>query len=301
MPWANLVPVMYDDLARPPLDAVALTTALTGAGSMWREIEVLQESPSTNAVVAEQARAGAQEGLVVVAEHQTAGRGRLDRVWTTPPRAALTFSILLVPDRVPTSQWPWLPLLTGIAVAEGVRRVTDLPCSLKWPNDVLVGEEKVAGILVERIETATVPAAVVGVGLNVSTRQDELPVESATSLQLRGARTADRSVILREVLRTFEALYLQWQADSGDAEKGLVASYLRRCVTVGRRVRVVLPTGEQVVGLAEGVDVDGRLRVSTGAGVGTGEGTETGNRVRVLGAGDVVHVRAAAPGHDAGT
>ena len=271
----------YDDLERPPLDPVALSAALGRAGSIWQDVEVLAESPSTNAVVSERARTGATEGLVVVTDHQTAGRGRLDRVWSTPPRAALTFSFLLTPDRVPDSRWPWLPLLTGLAVMESVRRVTGVACLLKWPNDVLVDDQKLAGILVERLETAQGPVAVVGVGLNVSTDRAELPVASATSLVLHDPKTLDRSVILREILRTFEALYSQWQADSGDPTQGLLDSYVRRCSTVGRRVRVEVPTGEQVVGLADGIDVDGRLLVSTGAGV------------RALGAGDVVHVRAA--------
>lgn len=270
----------FDDLARPPLDVAALSAALTREGSLWRRVEVLAASPSTNALVAERARQGETSGLVVVAEHQTAGRGRLDRMWVTPPRAALTFSFLVTPHRVPPGRWPWLPLLAGIAVAEGVHRVTDVQCELKWPNDVLVGDLKLAGILVERVERDAGAAAVVGVGLNVSTSRDELPIATATSLQLEGAATLDRSVILREVLRTFEALYVQWQAEAGDPGQGLHDSYVRRCATVGREVRVELPTGEEVRGEAIGVDGDGRLQVRTRGGV------------RTLGAGDVVHVRA---------
>ena len=273
----------FEDLRRPPLDPVALSTALTREGSLWREVELLQESPSTNAVVAARARAGEAPGLVVVAEHQTSGRGRLDRVWVTPPRAALTFSLLVTPDRVPAARWPWLPLLVGIAVSEGVRRVAGVDCELKWPNDVLVADQKLAGILVERVERGTGAAAVVGIGLNVSTSREELPGPTATSLALQGARTLDRSVILREVLRSFEALYVQWQAELGDAGRGLLGSYVRRCGTLGRQVRVDLPTGEKVFGEAAGIDADGRLQVRTRTGL------------RVLGAGDVVHVRATPP------
>ena len=246
---------------------------------MWRAVEVLAESPSTNAVVADRARTGEDEGLVVVAEHQTSGRGRLDRVWVTPPRAALTFSFLVTPRGVPADRWPWLPLLTGIAVSEAVRRVASVESDLKWPNDVLVADSKLAGILVERVEGGRGPAAVVGVGLNVSSSRAELPVATATSLALEGAATLDRSVVLRQVLRTFEALYAQWQAEWGNADEGLLDSYTRRCVTLGRRVRVDLPTGEQVSGEATAIDGAGRLQVRTATGM------------RVLGAGDVVHVR----------
>ena len=277
---ANVVPVTYDDLQRPPLDSVALSTALNREGSLWREIEVMHEAASTNAVVAQRARSGAAPGLVVVAEHQTSGRGRLNRAWVTSPRAALTFSVLLAPDRVPAARWPWLPLLVGIAVAEGVRRVAEVECELKWPNDVLVSNQKVAGILVERVERMSGDAAVVGVGLNVSSTRDELPVATATSLALQHAVTLDRSVILREVLRSIEVLFVQWQADLGDPSRGLRDSYVRRCATLGRAVRVDLPTGEQVLGEATGIDADGRLEVRGASGT------------RVLGAGDVNHVRA---------
>lgn len=269
----------YEDLQRPPIDPGALTSALTGQSSLWREVELLPESPSTNAVVVERARAGAEPGLVVVAEHQTSGRGRLDRVWVTPPRAALTVSFLVQPGQVPPERWPWLPLLTGIAVSEAVRNVTEVATELKWPNDVQVADRKVAGILVERVETPHGPAAVVGVGLNVSSSREELPVPTATSLALEGAATLDRSVILRQVLRSFEALYLQWQVEHGDADGGLLDSYVRRCATLGRSVRVDLPTGKQVLGKATGIDSDGHLQVRTESGT------------RTLGAGDVVHVR----------
>lgn len=271
---------MYDDLGRPPLDPVALATALTRPGSTWRSVEVLESCPSTNVELARRVRSGAPDGTVLVTEHQTAGRGRLDRVWVTPARSSLTFSVALDPGQVPLARWPWLPLLVGIAVAEGVRRVADVHCDLKWPNDVLVGDRKLAGILVERVEPDRGPAlAVVGVGLNVSLAGHELPVATATSLVLEGASTTDRTVILREVLRSLEALFLQWRADGGDARLGLVESYVRRCGTLGREVRVELPGGRVVTGTATGVDTDGRLEVRTTEGP------------MLLGAGDVVHVR----------
>jgi BirA family biotin operon repressor/biotin-[acetyl-CoA-carboxylase] ligase len=277
---ANVVPVTYDDLRRPPLDPVALSAALTRPGSLWREVEVVASCPSTNAELSRRARSGGAAGTVLVADHQTAGRGRLDRTWVTPPGAALTFSVVLDPERVPVARWTWLPLLVGIAVAEAVRRVTEVTCTLKWPNDVLVGERKLAGILVERVERPAGAVAVVGVGVNVTLTEDELPVETATSLGLEGATTTDRTVVLREVLRSLEALFVQWQADGGDASLGLVDSYVRRCSTLGREVRVELPTGETLSGTASGLDTDGRLEVRTADGP------------HLLGAGDVVHVRA---------
>jgi BirA family biotin operon repressor/biotin-[acetyl-CoA-carboxylase] ligase len=255
--------------SRPPLDPAAL------AAPGWR-VEVVPESPSTNADVARRARAGEAAGLVVVTEHQTAGRGRLDRVWVTPPRAALTFSLLVRPEAVPVARWPWLPLLTGLAVVEGVRRSSSLDAVLKWPNDVLVEERKVAGILVERVEAPDGAAAVVGVGLNVSSTPDELPVPTATSLELAGAPRVDRSALLVAVLTAFSDLYGGWV---GAAGRGLRASYARSCSTIGRDVRVDLPGGVPLHGRAVDVDEDGRLLV------------DDGSRVHALGAGDVVHVR----------
>lgn len=277
----NLVPVTYDDLRRPPLDQDALSAALVREGSTWSAVEVLPSAPSTNALLADRARVGtASAGAVLVADHQTAGRGRLDRTWVSPPGSALTFSVLLAPDRVPVGRWPWLPLLVGIAVSEAVRRVAGVETALKWPNDVLVGERKLAGILIERVETSRGAFAVVGVGVNVSLAEEDLPVPAATSLLLEDADTVDRTVVLREILRSLEALYVQWQADGGDPANGLHEAYVRRCATIGRTVRVDLPTGGQVLGEAAGVDGDGRLEVRTSHGP------------RTLGAGDVVHVRA---------
>lgn len=240
---------------------------------------LLPESPSTNAEAARRARSGAGEGLVVVADHQTAGRGRLDRTWVTPAGAALTFSVVLAPE-VPAARWPWLPLLTGVAVVTGVRRSLGTTGTLKWPNDVLVDGLKVAGILVERVETDHGPVAVVGVGLNVSQTPEELPVETATSLAVAaGGGEPDRTALLGHVLAALGDGYDAWRSAGGDA--GAVRStYLAVCSTVGSEVRVQLPGGGTLEGTATGVDPDGRLEVVDASG-----------RRTVLGAGDVVHVR----------
>ena len=263
-------------LSRPPLEISAVADRL--ADSRW-SVELLAASPSTNAAAAARVRAGAAEGLVVVADHQTAGRGRLDRRWVTPPRSALTMSAVLTPDDVPVARWSWLPLLTGVAVVEGVRRACGLRCALKWPNDVLLDGAKLAGILVERVEGPVGAAAVVGVGINVSTTRDELPVDTATSLHLAGAGEVDRTDLLAQVLAALGEEYDSWRAAAGDT-RALRSSYLAVCDTVGREVRVHLPDGRDLAGRAVDIDPDGRLAVDTGA-----AGTV------VLGAGDVVHVR----------
>ncbi len=254
---------------RTSLDEPALTAA------PW-PVEVIEETGSTNAILADRARRGAAQ-QVLVAEHQTAGRGRLDRTWVTPSRAALTFSLLLHPDADP-SRWPWLPLLVGEAVRSALA-VHDLDLSVKWPNDVLIGERKVAGILLERVEAPTGPAAVVGVGVNVSTTSEELPVPTATSLGIELGTAPERTGVLLGVLAALHRSYAGWAADGDD--EFLRASYVRHCSTIGSQVRVDLP-GETVVhGTARDIDPFGRLMVETATGTTT------------VGAGDVVHVRRA--------
>ncbi len=238
----------------------------------------MDAAPSTNALVADRARAGAAAGLVVVAEHQTAGRGRLDRTWTTPARAALTFSVLLRPA-VQATAWPWLPLLTGVAVVSALRATGTPAAALKWPNDVLLGTRKTAGLLVERVETGEGPAAVLGIGLNVSLTRAELPVEVATSIWEEGAEV-DRTDLLVATLGALRREYDAWVAAGGDAERcGLAASYTDVCTTLGQGVRVDLPGGDVLMGTAVRIARGGGLVVATAGGEVT------------VGAGDVVHVR----------
>ncbi|GIF73747.1 biotin--[acetyl-CoA-carboxylase] ligase [Asanoa siamensis] len=289
----------YTDLDRPPLNARALERALTGPGQLWTRIDLRAETPSTNADVVEAARAGEQEGLVEVAERQTAGRGRLGRVWMSPARAGIAVSVLLrpgMPDEergwpaLPAKAYAWLPLLAGVALAEAVNRLAELPDGvlpeLKWPNDLLIGGAKCAGILAEGVPDGGPggPAVVLGIGLNVTLREDELPASPtglpATSLRLAGAEVTDRDPLLRATLRGLATWYERWREAGGDAAaSGLRGAYLSRCATVGRDVRVLLPGGEHFTGAATGVDESGRLVVRTREGD------------RTVAAGDVLHVR----------
>jgi BirA family biotin operon repressor/biotin-[acetyl-CoA-carboxylase] ligase len=265
----------WSDLDRPRLGGAALATALTRDSRLWRSLEVVEEVGSTNAVLADAAADDVPEGRVLVAEHQVSGRGRLDRVWTSPPRAGLTISVLLRPD-VPAARRGWLPLLTGVALAESVRGLTGVQVSLKWPNDLLAGDgRKLAGILAE---TAGV-AVVVGVGLNVSTTAAELPETAASLSGITGA-VVDRGPVLLAFLRALEARYLRWTEAVGDpVVSGLARDYLAWSSTVGTTVAVALPDGSTLEGVAEAVDWDGRLVVATSAGP------------VELSSGDVRHVR----------
>jgi BirA family biotin operon repressor/biotin-[acetyl-CoA-carboxylase] ligase len=271
------VPSPYTDLDRPPLSAGALRRALVVPGGLWTELVVKPETGSTNADAAAAARDGAAEGLVVVAERQTAGRGRLGRQWTSPSRAGLAISVLLRPAGVPTSRYGWLPLLAGVALAETVRRLGELDAVLKWPNDLLVDDRKCAGILAESVGDAVV----LGVGLNVTLREPELPRPDVTSLQLAGSACTDRDPLLRALLRTLADGYRRWRDAAGDPDaSGLRDAYRLHCATLGRTVRVALPGGTDLTGTASDVDSAGRLVV-----------TGTDGAPTPVAAGDVVHVR----------
>jgi len=275
----------WSDLERPPLNADALRRGLVRAGGLWTGVEVVQSTGSTNSDLVALAAAGkAAEGTVLVAEEQTSGRGRLDRQWTAPARSGLSFSVLLEPGDVPVARWGWLPLLTGVAVATGLSRSAGVDTALKWPNDLLVtvgGEErKAGGILAER---AGDDAVIVGVGINVTLREDELPVPQAASLSLAGAVTTDRDPLLRAVLRSLEHWYDKWRAAGGDpAASGLQETYAAGCSTLGRVVRAELPGDRSITGEAVAIDGDGRLVLATEDGV-----------QEPVGAGDIVHLRPA--------
>jgi BirA family biotin operon repressor/biotin-[acetyl-CoA-carboxylase] ligase len=277
----------WTDLDRPPLREAELRRALLVPGGLWNSLRVLPETGSTNTDLAEQARAGAPEGAVLVAEMQYGGRGRLDRRWSAPARSGVFCSVLLRPGEgerpVPQHRWSWLPLLVGVAAASALREAAGADVRLKWPNDLLVdapgGERKLGGILAETAGGGVV----VGFGINVTLRTEELPVPTAGSLVLAGAETTDRDTLLRAILRTFADLYREWRATSGDPDtSGLRAAYTASCATLGRQVRADLPGDRTLRGEAVAIDEEGRLVIRDET------GTET-----AVGAGDVVHVRAA--------
>jgi BirA family biotin operon repressor/biotin-[acetyl-CoA-carboxylase] ligase len=269
--------------ARAPLDQAALQDAIIRPGGLWRDITVVASTGSTNTDLAAQAAESAPEGTVLVAEEQRQGRGRMGRRWVSPPRSALMVSVLLRPAEVAPARRGWVPLLAGVAAATAVGRVAGVPATLKWPNDLLVGDRKLAGILAEQ----SGDAIVAGIGLNVSATREELPEATAgalpaTSLWLEHATTLDRGVLLTELLGEFEYWYQAWRraGPPGDAEtSGLRRAYLDLSATVGRDVRVERPAGQVTAGRAIGLGPDGQLIV---------EGP--GGREAVS-AGDVRHLR----------
>ncbi len=276
-----------------------LRRALLGAPGPWTSLDVVASTGSTNDDLAARAATGsAGDGALLAADHQVAGRGRRERTWTAPPRSSLAVSLLVVPHDVPQARWSWLPLLVGVALVQALSPVTQVRVALKWPNDVLAaaddadragagsrggeGWRKVAGVLAQVVSTPHGPGVVVGVGLNVTQRADELAVPTATSLALARSATTDRDLLLRAALRSTGSWLQGWRAHAGDpVASGLGAAYRQACRTLGREVRVHLPGGTQLCGAATGVDDDGRMVVTP----------TDGGPARALAAGDVVHVR----------
>ena len=252
---------------------------------MWLALEVVESTGSSNADLLARAVAepGSPEGQVLVAEEQTAGRGRLGRSWSSVPGGgALTFSVLLRPAGVPAARRGWLALLAGVAVASAVRSVAGVDAVLKWPNDVLVDDCKLAGILAEQSPDGS--AVVIGTGLNVIAPM-ALPITPAslvaTSLAAHGAGMVSREDLLLGILDQLERWYVAFRSDPDAARSGLLDAYRALCTTLGRAVRVELPQGRVLEGTATDIDEDGCLLVAGGP----------GDPVTPVSAGDVVHVR----------
>lgn len=246
------------DAARRPIDSAALAAVL-GTAAGGADLHVSVRTASTNADLATRARAGAPEWAVETTDHQAAGRGRLDRTFTMPPLTGIAVSVLVRPTEVPPQRWPWLPLVAGLAVVDTVRRA-GVDAALKWPNDVLTpAGSKLCGILVERVETALGPAAVIGIGLNVALTAAELPVPTATSLMLEGAATTDRTVLVGWLVDGLRTRVGQWRDPA--RVTALAADYVEACSTLGQRVRVERGDGSEVIGTATGIDEHGRLVV----------------------------------------
>ena len=226
----------------------------SGGETRFADVRRFEEIDSTNRYLLDEARAGAAEGVVAVADHQTAGRGRLGRRWESDPGAALLCSVLLRPSLAP-ERLHLATAVVALAAAVACDRVAGVRPEVKWPNDLVLGDRKLAGVLAE----AELPALVVGIGINVTAAPP-----GAACL----GDGVDRDELLRVLLAELDRRYGRWDDVAGE--------YRERCSTVGRRVRVEPAGGEPFEGEAVGVTDEGHLVV--------------GNRV--VAAGDVHHLRA---------
>lgn len=261
---------------RAPLDVAALRDQVFRGSQVWRRVDVVAETGSTNAdLIARAGRGEDIDGAVLIAENQTAGRGRRGRSWSAVPFAQITMSVGVDATAVPSSAWGWLPLATGVAVVDAVAG-TGVAAGLKWPNDVLAGGGKLAGILAE--VAGAQQAVVIGVGLNVSLRGQDVGVEGATSLVELGVPAPDRHRLVVRLLHELGNRIASWRR-AGGTDAALAADYRARSLTLGQGVRAQLPGDREVVGIARDVDDQGRLVI------------EADGRSVTVSAGDIVHLR----------
>lgn len=275
---ARRTSVIAMDPAPTDLDAARIADR---AGGGW-SVEVVAETGSTNADLVARCATDPVPGVALVAERQTAGRGRHGRVWTAPPGGTLTMSVTVDASAPGAGDaLGWLPLAAGVAVARAVAEVGGVDVRLKWPNDVLLpvgsaGEVgKVAGILAE-LAPGTRPCAVVGIGINTGLQPDDLPVPTATSVNLATGRTVDRSELAGAVLAALTEELADWPGDTA----AVADRYRAACATLARAVRVELPGDRMLEGVAVDVDDLGRVVVETSDGT-----------TAAVAAGDVTHLR----------
>ena len=287
-----------DDAHAPgtPLDRSDLADQDFLSATGIARLEVVDSTGSTNADLLRWVTVDPSawpDMSVLTAEYQTAARGRLDRHWEAPPLSSVSVSVVLRPANaegrpLPTQSYSWLSLIGALALRETLLETAGLPAELKWPNDVLVRGKKIAGILAQLgpMVDGSVPPVILGTGLNVTLRQEDLPVPTATSVVLEAPRTADRTELLKSYLSHFAVLYRSFCNADGDPAAGLAGgpSLHKRIeavmTTLGKQVRAQLPGDHEIIGHASRLDEYGSLLV-----------VDRESREHVVTAGDVVHLR----------
>jgi len=236
------------------LEPPAIAERMRVLGGTWPEPIVLDSVDSTNTVLA--GLPGDSDGLCVVADEQTAGRGRLDRAWVSNAGAGLWMSVRVLLTGVPAERWPLLPMVAALSARDALEAACGVHAGIKWPNDLLVSGRKIAGLLAE----VSGSVAIVGIGINVEWSKDTLPFPEATSVHIEGGN-ADRAELLARLLVTLEQSLHGWRA--GDAS--VIDRFRESCVTLGRDVTVRLPDGSTLAGMATAIDDRGQLVVSRGS------------------------------------
>jgi BirA family biotin operon repressor/biotin-[acetyl-CoA-carboxylase] ligase len=246
------------------LDRIRSTLATESLGQI---LYLHQALPSTNTEAAALARAGALHGTVVIAESQSSGYGRHGRTWFSPPGLNIYCSIIVrgMGDNLSLAQWlSWVPLVSALAATEAIQQTAAVSLSLKWPNDLLLHERKVGGILCESsVATINDPIVVIGIGLNVNVPPLSFPEELqpiAASLMEASRQPIDRNRLIAQLLLELEQCLGELRS-SGSVR--LRQAYMARCATLGRHVRVLFTNDHPIVGIAEALSADGALQVRT--------------------------------------
>lgn len=270
------------------LDELALREQLVAPNGPYAAVDVVASTGSTNADLLAAANDGASDRTVLIAEEQTAGRGRRSRTWVSPSGSGVYLSVLVRPSNVPAARLGTLSMVAGLALMHAAQQTAEIDAVLKWPNDLLVGPDRVkaAGVLSEVVPDAAGQAAVVGVGLNVTAPPEDVKPGAgglpAGSFAQVGAKTTDRTALTASFLRAFVEMEAAWRLNDGDVERsGVLTGYREACGTIGQRVRAELPDGTSITGVAVDVDTDGQLLIKLD------DGTP-----KAIAAADVVHLKA---------
>lgn len=251
-------------MLRTPLDEAEINSRVT---PYWR-VSVVELTGSTQNDLLQLVESNnALDGQVIATEFQSDGRGRLDRTFEAPAQSALLFSFYIKP-RNQRSEWGFIPLIAGLSLVRAITTIdTVMNVSLKWPNDLIINEKKCAGIIAQ----TTNEGIVIGIGLNVSMTPNELPVSTATSLAIEGSTITDRDLLLSHLLNTFAELFEAWEEGSE-----LLDEYASASSTIGKKVRIELPGGENLEATVARISHTGELVLDDG---------------RHVSAGDVIHLR----------
>ena len=276
-------------MQRPsPLNVHTIQSYL-GTRSLGRRIELHERLESTNREAVALGQAGVEHGTLVLADAQTAGRGRMARSWFSPPGVNLYGSLVIrtTIDASRLAAWlSWLPLMAALGAAEAIDIVSAVPISVKWPNDLLINERKVGGILCESGASAGAgPFQVIGIGINVNGVPEDFPDELrhiATTIRHETGGFIDRNRLAAQLLIELESCLEEFLSRGSES---IALAYRRRCTTIGKTVKAVLADGKEYIGVADAIDQDGSLSLVQPS-LGTSPPT-----VRQLRAADIVHLR----------
>ena len=243
------------------LNVAAIHAELT-TRTLGRSAHILTETPSTNTLGLTLATSGEPHGTVILAEHQTAGKGRWGRSWISPPNKNIYCSLIVKDPRL-QPHLTWVPLVTGLALSEAIQRACSITTSLKWPNDLLIRHKKLGGILCESTSRGTTPVAlIVGFGVNVNASLDDFPAglqAASTSLLQESGRPCNRNTLLACMFNQLEKWYDQLASND---IKGVHAAYEAVCSTLGSDVRCTLTGSREIHGRATAIGKDGSLQVT---------------------------------------
>jgi BirA family biotin operon repressor/biotin-[acetyl-CoA-carboxylase] ligase len=261
--------------------------ALFPSKKLWETLYVFDELASTNTFALEHAKRHSPPTTVILADKQTAGRGRLDRSWFSPPEANIYGSLLFFHDG-PHQPLGWVPLMAGVAIARAIETLTSIRIHLKWPNDLLVGERKVGGVLCESFRNVQHNTCVViGFGINVNVSESMFPQDlqqSATSLKIQCHRPVEREPLIKKIITLLEK---GWKDLSSKGHQSCRLEYNNRCATIGQTIQVHFPDGGRLLGLAHSIGEHGQLRVTPSP----SDSNEQSARMRDIHSGEILHIR----------